>query len=312
MNKELLLRYDKYFGQNSSLKLLNAQKNTLNNTFIRVNLSKTTTKLLETYLKKNRVKYSKTFLENAFRIEKSFFNLSSALESLTGEYYIQDLASQIPVNAINLSNLKLLNKKITILDMAASPGSKTTQLADHLLHHKIEYEITALEPDQNRLQRLINNIQKQKINNIKIYNELGQNFKTKEKYDIILLDAPCSGNLGDDRTWLSKRNLKGIEENSKLQRKLLENASRLLKDTGQLIYSTCSLEVEENELNMVYAQKVLNLKSHFCQIQFGFETDSQKLIKDKAMINQIKNLNSHRIMPYLSGTQGFFVCCLTK
>ena len=294
------------------------------NKFIRINLSKSNPEKIDQFLKENKVQYSKTFLPNSLKIEKTFFNLSSSVENISAKIYLQDLASQIPINLIDFNELALKHSSsktlcptpyalCSVLDMAASPGSKTTQIADLLKFHKIPYNITALEPEKKRLLKLINNLQKQKVNNIKIINIAAENFISKEKFDIILLDAPCSGNLIDDKLWLGKRDLKGINEKSALQKKLLENASKLLKENGILIYSTCSLEPEENELNILYAEKNLKLKSiKQNTIIFPFETSPSKLIKDKNLLEKIQNQNSIRIMPYLSQTQGFFVCILKK
>lgn len=312
MNKKLLVRYDDFFGNSCSKKLLECQKQILGNEFIRVNMSRKKIIEVAEFLKKNRVRYEKTMFNNAFKIKISFFNLSSSLECLKGDFYLQDLASQIPVNLIDFNRLKNLGRQVNVLDMAASPGSKTTQIADLLEYYGIDYKIVCLEPDKKRLLRLINNIQKQGFTNIEVYNEFAQDFKTENSFDVILLDAPCSGNLAGDRDWLKKRDLTGIIDNSNIQKEILKNAVKLLSESGILIYSTCSLEVEENELNISFAQKELNLKSFFSDFSFGFETDSLKLIKDRTLLKEIGDVKCMRIMPYLSGTQGFFVCCLKK
>ena len=317
MGTELLKRYDLFFGASSKEKLIESQKKYSSNKFLRINISKSNPEKIEQFLKENKVQYSKTFLPNSLKIEKTFFNLSSSVENVSAKIYLQDLASQIPINLIDFKELVLKHSSpgtlCSVLDMASSPGSKTTQIADLLEFHKIPFNIVALEPEKKRLLKIINNIQKQKVRNITIINIAAENFTSKEKFDIILLDAPCSGNLVDDKLWLDKRELKGILEKSALQKKLLENASKLLKENGILIYSTCSIEPEENELNILYAEKNLKLKSIKQQIiDFPFETSPSKLIKEKSLLEKIQNQNSIRIMPYLSQTQGFFVCILTK
>jgi 16S rRNA C967 or C1407 C5-methylase (RsmB/RsmF family) len=299
INNSLLQRYDNFFGNTTSQKLLKAKQELKNNLFIRINLSKTTPQKIEQFFNKNRIKYSKTIFQNAYKIEKSFFNLSSSLFSLTGQIYLQDLASQIPINTINFNKLKNQNKKIQILDMASAPGSKTTQLADMLEYHKIKYHITCLEPEKNRIKKLINNIQKQNFKNISIYQTTAQQFKTKQKYDIILLDAPCSGNLIDDKSWLQKRDLSGIKQKAKIQKELLIKASKLLKNKGEIIYSTCSLEPEENEHNIEFITQKTNLKTKPIETKFPYNTTPLQ-----------KDQHSLRFMPYNSKTQGFFVCKL--
>ena len=297
----LLARYDKFFGRGTSDMLLRMQGELRNNMFIRVNISKATNSEIEDFMKKNRIKFSKTFLPNSYKIAKSFFNLSSSIEALTGKIYIQDLASQVPINLIDFNSLKKLNRKIMILDMAASPGSKTTQLCDLLVFNKIEYEIVALEPEEKRLNRLVNNLQKQGFENVKIINVRGEDFESDEKFDLIILDAPCSGNLIDDKSWLEKRDLEGIKMMAELQKKLLANAKNLLAENGILIYSTCSLEPEENEENIEFAKQKLGLKIDRNNVNFDFET-----------YPVLKGQNSIRLMPYKSRTQGFFACFMRK
>jgi 16S rRNA C967 or C1407 C5-methylase (RsmB/RsmF family) len=296
MNYELKKRYEKFYGKNSFDKLIDAKKKYSKDQYVRVNLSKTTNERVESFFKKNRVRYSKTFISNCYKIEKSFFNLSSSILALTGQIYMQDLASQIPVWEIDFENLK--NAKVRILDMAASPGSKTTQLADLLNFYDINYEMVCLEPEKARLKKLINNIQKHEFENIVIINSTGEDFVSNEKFDIILLDAPCSGNLVGDKDWLNKRDVKGIKSKAALQRKLLINAFKLLATNGKLIYSTCSIEPEEDEMNVDWALKNLKLKSEKLKVKIPFE-------------NGVKN-SGLKLLPYLSKTQGFFVSSFRK
>lgn len=300
--------YNANFGNNTFKKLIETRDKISNNKYIRVNISKIKVEKIEEFLKNNRVQYSKTFLPNALKIEKSFFNISSAIETLTGRIYIQDLASQVPINMIDFSKLKKLNKKIMILDMAASPGSKTTQLADLLNFHKIKYEIIALEPNKKRVTRLLNNIQKQEFENIKIFNYKGQEFKTEIKFDLIILDAPCSGNLIDEKDWLNKRDLTGINEKSQTQKELLSAAYNLLSNKGLLIYSTCSIEPQENELNVDWFLKNFKIKSIPTQFKFPFSIKPLNYFENR----RLNSKNSIRFMPYISQTQGFFVCLFEK
>ena len=93
-----------------------------------------------------------------------------------------------------------------------------------------------------------------------------------------------------------------------LQKSLLKNASTLLKDNGELIYSTCSQEIEENEENVLWSEKNLNLKSKHIRNNFGFETLSSKILINK----KYSNLKSLRFYPPITKTQGFFVNVFEK
>lgn len=294
---ELLKRWDRNFGEDEVKELLRNYREIASKSYIRINLSKITIVEVQKFLKQNRVKFDKTVFPNCLKVEKSFFNLSSSLYSLTGDIYLQDLASQIPVNCIDLKYLKG-KKKIRVLDMAASPGSKTTQIADFFNVLGMDYEIVALEPEPKRLTKLVNNIQKQSFDRIKIVESRGEDFSDSKKFDLILLDAPCSGNLVGDFRWLDKREVNGILSMAELQKKLLLNASKLLKENGILIYSTCSMEFEENEANVEWILKNSSLKSYLPSLKFPFDVSPLK-----------KGQKSMRFFPLKSQTQGFFVCC---
>lgn len=291
--KELIKRYEQFFGKKETQLLLEMPRKIGNDKYVRVNISKTTPEEVEKFLKSNRVKFSKSLLPYAYNIERSFFNLSSSLPMLSGEMYMQDIASQLPVHCIDFKNLK---KKVRVLDMAAAPGSKTTQLADLLTYHKVAYEIIALEPEKKRLKKLMNNIQKQGFEHISVFNVTGQEFEAEEKFDIILLDAPCSGNLVGDKGWLEKRTVVGIKKMAALQRELLEKASQLLAQGGILIYSTCSIEPEEDEENVKWA--VENLDLVVKEVQIPLKTQNTGF--------------GYKLLPYKSKTQGFFICYFHK
>jgi len=125
------------------------------------------------------------------------------------------------------------------------------------------------------------------------------------KFDRILLDVPCSGNFAAGNAWFERRTLKDVERNARLQREILTEAVACLNGDGEIVYSTCSLEPEENEVNMDWAIKHLNL-----QIE---EVDcyGQKGLTD-VFGSQLDISVEHckRIWP--AETQGFFVCKLRK
>jgi 16S rRNA C967 or C1407 C5-methylase (RsmB/RsmF family) len=87
-----------------------------------------------------------------------------------------------------------------------------------------------------------------------------QTSKLGVKFDRVLLDVPCSGNFASDRNWFRNRTLKDVERNATLQREILTHAVECLSDGGEIVYSTCSLEPEEDELNIDWAIKNLNLQ----------------------------------------------------
>jgi 16S rRNA C967 or C1407 C5-methylase (RsmB/RsmF family) len=82
----------------------------------------------------------------------------------------------------------------------------------------------------------------------------------KVKFDRILVDAPCSGNFAADDRWFKNRTIKDVDRNANVQREILTKAVECLADNGEIVYSTCSLEPEEDELNIDWAIRALDLE----------------------------------------------------
>ena len=209
---------------------------------IRVNTLKISKEKLKAMLASKKVKLSESKLaKNCLLVEKSNFSIGSTVEYLLGYYYIQEPASQIPAEMLSPSQNDL------VLDCCAAPGGKSTQLSQIMGNKGV---IIALDKKSQRLIALKNNIERMGCRNIVAYNmdaldvaSLGM------KFDKILLDAPCSGNFMQEDNWFEKRDLEGIKGNAENQKKLLKASFEVLKPGGILVYSTCSLEYEENEAN---------------------------------------------------------------
>ncbi len=228
---------------------------------LRVNTLKISENELIKRLKAENIKLEKIpFLKNGYYYEAKF-SLGSTPEYLQGYYYLQETSSQIPPEVLDPKENEL------VIDMCAAPGSKTTQLAQ-LMNNK--GTIVALDNVKWRLTALRNNIERLSISNILIYNKDAR-YATdfKQKFDKILLDAPCAGNYVTDRSWFDKRNLIDIKERAKTQKEMLKTASKILADNGTLLYSTCSLEPEENELVVNWALENLKLELEEIKLDFG-------------------------------------------
>ena len=168
-----------------------------------------------------------------------------------GEIYLQSLSSMIP--PIILSPKENEN----ILDMAAAPGGKTTQML--ALSNNTSF-ITACEKNKIRAERLKYNIQKQGANRVNVMITDSRKLDDFFSFDKILLDAPCSGsgtlniyNKNLEKTFTEEL----INRSVKTQFELLEKAISLLKSGHEMIYSTCSILFKENEQNI---QKFLDMK----------------------------------------------------
>jgi 16S rRNA C967 or C1407 C5-methylase (RsmB/RsmF family) len=134
-----------------------------------------------------------------------------------------------------------------VLDMAAAPGGKTTQLAAIMGNTGT---ILANEEDAIRAQRLEYNVNKQGATCVSVSVGDGRRIVTDEEFDFILLDAPCSGagtvEVGNSMTYraISERL---VNRSASLQYGLLKKGLSLLKKGGTLVYSTCSILHNENE-----------------------------------------------------------------
>lgn len=162
---------------------------------------------------------------------------------LQGLFAIQDESAGFP------SILLAPHETDTVLDMCAAPGGKTAHLSQ-LMHNK--GRIIAVDKFETKINTMKDNVQRLGIANIEFIQDDSQEFTTglinSLKFDKILLDAPCSG-LGvlskkPDIRW--KRELEDIINLSKLQKKMLANAAKYLKPGGVIVYSTCTIEPEEN------------------------------------------------------------------
>ena len=145
-----------------------------------------------------------------------------------------------------------------ILDMAASPGSKTTQIGAMLNNKGC---ITACERNKIRLDRLKYNLEKQGVTCCTTILIDARDLDDFFSFDKILLDAPCSGsgtlsnNLKENQFF--NENL--IEKSKKTQLALLRKALKLLKPNQEMIYSTCSILKEENEFILETIKKEFDI-----------------------------------------------------
>ncbi len=238
-----------------------------------------------------------SFLNSGYWIGESKVSAGATAEYLLGFYSIQEAAAQIP--ATLFTNLK--NK--TVLDASAAPGGKTVQVADLMENRG---SIVALDVNVKRLAALANHLERCHVRCAAVYHlDARRASGLNLKFDRILLDVPCSGNFASDPQWFSRRTIEDVERNSRVQREIIAEAVKCLSDNGEIVYSTCSLEPEEDELNMDWAVTKLNMQIQHveCPGEAGLtNVFGRQLDPSVAMCR--------RIWPDL--TQGFFVCKLKK
>jgi len=173
--------------------------------------------------------------------------LGKTKEHLLGYYYVQEIGSMLPVLALRPASGEI------VLDLCASPGSKTTQAAAMM---KNEGTIIANEVSMGRISVLNSNLERCGVMNTIVTRKEGVAFceklkkKSSLRFDKILVDVPCSGEgtLRKSPNLFSIWNLNVIKKIAGTQKRLAEAAIRLLKMGGEMIYSTCTLAPEENEI----------------------------------------------------------------
>lgn len=274
--------------------------------FIRVNLSKISEHELCTALKR---RYDidcdgvPNYL-NIFNVKDKNSLLGKSLEHILGYYYIQSFSSYIPPLVLNPCDTDI------VLDLCAAPGSKTTELGE-IMNNK--GTIVANEIQLDRLKSLVHNIDRMNQMNAGVTHFKGEQLNTiyTDYFDKILVDAPCSG-LGivqkknEVNDWWS---LERVRRLSELQLKLLVSAIKMLKLGGEIVYSTCTLTVEENELIIDKILKKYPIEAVNFEIQ----------IPSKAGITFYNNqtldpslIKARRILPWEVDSDGFFIIKLRK
>lgn len=216
---------------------------------LRINTLKNNIEKIKQKLKENGITYKEiTWYKDALIIENAKENRIKELEIYkNGEIYLQSLSSMIPPLVLDPKQNE------NILDMAAAPGGKTTQIAAITQNRA---NLTACEKNKIRAERLKYNLEKQ---GAKAYIMLQDAREIDDffSFDQILLDAPCSGSgtllIGNQEI---EKNFteKLIQKSSETQVALLKKAINLLKEGKEMIYSTCSILACENE---EVVQKVL-------------------------------------------------------
>lgn len=162
-----------------------------------------------------------------------------------------------------------------VLDLFSAPGGKTSFLAD-LMENK--GEIIAIDKYESRIKILNRNLDRLAITNVKTIEADALEFNDEQKFDKILLDVPCSG-LGTltkkpDIKW--RRDIGDIRKLAELQPKLLEKGASLLKPGGELVFSTCTIEPEEN----------FEVVSSFLSSHKEFELVDAKNYFDKSLVDE--------------------------
>ncbi|MDK9699619.1 MAG: 16S rRNA (cytosine(967)-C(5))-methyltransferase RsmB [bacterium] len=157
-----------------------------------------------------------------------------------GKCTVQDFGSGIPVHILDPKPGE------RVLDLCSAPGGKTTQIAERM---KNEGKVVAVDVSEKRLELVKDGVKRLGLSCIEPVLMDGREFAFDELFDAILTDVPCSGTgvmaSRADLRW--RRQESDLDELKSLQSQLADRAATLLKPGGRLVYSTCSLEPDENQ-----------------------------------------------------------------
>jgi NOL1/NOP2/sun family putative RNA methylase len=229
-------------------------------------------------------------------------DVGNTIEHALGYYYVQEAASMIPPVVLDPQPGEI------VLDVCAAPGSKSSQMAQYMQNKGV---LIANDVVGQRLAALGINLQRCGVSNTVVTQMKGERIKGYS-FDKVLLDAPCSGtgtirkSIKTIKWW----NPKTVVSIAGMQKKLILNSFDLLKKGGVMVYSTCSLEPEENEGVVDYLLRnredaelmdiKLDIKRGSPILEFGKEKYDSSVKK------------CLRLWPQDNDTEGFFVAKLRK
>lgn len=225
-------------------------------------------------------------------------NLANSNAYKNGLLTIQDESSMLVGRALGAKDGQ------TVLDACAAPGGKSTHIGEKMMGTG---KIISLDLHEHKVKLIMDNAKRLALSNIEartLDSRHVQDHFAKESFDRILLDAPCSG-LGVIRR---KPDIKYIKKESdlfqlqKIQETLLESVFPLLKKGGILVYSTCTIDQEENQM-------VIN----------AFLNKHKEFVRDETLIDRfpegMRSIVDHgemQILPQYFNSDGFYIACLRK
>lgn len=233
------------------------------------------------------------------RDDEDVLPLGSTAEHLSGLFYIQEASSMLPVAALFADGAA----PVRVMDVAAAPGSKTTQIAAKMGNRGM---LLANEFSASRVKVLHANISRCGISNTALTHFDGRVFGAAlpECFDAILLDAPCSGEgvVRKDPDALKNWSLASNQAIAETQRELIDSAFHALRPGGTLVYSTCTLNREENESVIAWLLARYPQEVEVLPLGELFASADQALTPEGFL----------HVFPQIYDCEGFFVARLRK
>ena len=253
--------------------------------YIRVNTLKTDEDSLMKNFSEIDVNAEKTCLKNCLKAD----NISKLLNSgafKNGYFHIQDISSQLAIYFLNPK------KGESVIDFCAAPGGKSFTAAEYMEN---EGSLLSIDIHESKIGLLIETAEKLGIEIMKTEAADSSKVKNPDKADKIICDMPCSG-LGVIRRKpeIKYKTVKELEGFPKTQLAILNNAAGFLKEGGELLYSTCTVNKEENEKII---EKFLSENSGYRLEKLRFQGENHDFLK---------------LLPKMIESDGFFIAKLKK
>lgn len=300
-NEFLLDKFKQLFSKQELEAFLDANERQ-RPTVLRVNTLLTRRKDLAYALSQRKVECGNLdWTDTAIVAFKSDVPLGATPEYLAGHYMIQGANSMLPV-----LNLKI-KEGMKVVDLCAAPGGKSTHIGAILGNTGVLY---SNDINKERISSLKCNLSRMGIQNAIISNMDALKFNVG-KVDRVLLDAPCSGTgvISKDPSVKTSKSLESIKEVVKLQRKLILHAFDMLKPEGIMVYSTCSVLVEENEGVLDY---LLSQRKNAKIIDLDVSVGKEGFAKFRREDYNGSVSKARRIYPHVHNMDGFFYSRILK
>jgi len=284
----------KIFGRKETLAMLEANMQT-QPTYIRLNTLKAeeneiVERLFEDGIKVERVKQ----LKHTYTIVDTTQPLTKTKSFREGSFYIQDKASCFASEAANPKS------EMTLLDVCAAPGAKTTYLAQLMQNRGVIYSI---DYSRRRMAVWKNDVARMDVKiAVPIIADACNPLPLEVKADSVILDPPCTSTGAFRKIPSAKWRLtrRSVDKMTEIQWKMINNCAENVKCGGALIYSTCSITVEENEMLI---ERFLKRHPEFSLAE----------ITPKIGLPGLRGLEEcQRLYPHIHKCNGFFIAKMLK
>ncbi len=293
----IIRRWLRLFGEEETEKIIEAFEDGVPK-YIRVNTIKISEDELLERLAERGFLLRRTEVPFCYEVVEEPYSVGATPEFLMGYYYVMDKSSCLPPLVLDPKPGEV------VVDLAASPGGKTTFLSMLMENRGV---VIAVEPQKDRLQPLIDNINRMGAMNVAVLNIDGRRIGEFVRADKVLLDAPCTGEgiIHKDPTRKTDRGGEDIAFCSSLQKSLILAAHDCLKVGGTLVYSTCSLTPEENEFVIDFL--VEKRGAEVVKLDYGCDALTLPELKYPEEVGKAR-----RLYPHTHKCSGFFVAKIRK